>query len=167
MTTLIIRKEQPADYDLIFCLTQTAFEPKAFSDGTEANVIDRLRTSGDLTISLVAESDTDLIGHVAFSPVQIGQFSTGWYGLGPVSVHPDHQLKGVGSALIEKGLTQLRERDADGCALIGDPNYYSRFGFVSNGEVQYNDVHHKNVQWISFGKLRPAGKLVFSSAFDG
>lgn len=167
MVLLRIREELPTDYALIYRLTQIAFKPKAFSDGTEADVIDRLRTSGDLTLSLVAENDTEVVGHIAFSPVNIGRFTTGWYGLGPVAVHPDHQGKGIGSSLIKKGLRLLRERNADGCALIGDPNYYSRFGFVSDGEVQYNDVHSKNVQWISFGELRPTGELIFSPAFDG
>ena len=166
MSLLRIREEQATDYVSIYQLTQIAFKPKAFSDGTEADVIDRLRTSEDLLISLVAQNDTDIVGHVAFSPVVIGSLIAGWYGLGPVSVHPDYQRKGIGSSLIEEGLTMLKKRHADGCALIGDPKYYSRFGFVADGEVQYEDVPSKNVQWLSFGRLRPTGELVFSPAFD-
>jgi len=166
MKIVKIRKEQPTDYASIYRLTQIAFEPKAFSDGTEADVIDRLRASGDLIISLVAQIDTDLVGHVAFSPVVIGQLTVDWYGLGPISVHPDHQLKGIGSSLIQEGFMMLQERQANGCALIGDPKYYSRFGFVSDGKVQYQDVPGENVQWLSFGKQRPTGELMFSPAFD-
>lgn len=166
MSILKIREEQPTDYDLIYRITQTAFEPKAFSDGTEADVIDRLRASGNLMLSLVAEKDSDVIGHVAFSPVVIGQFITGWYGLGPVAVYPENQRTGVGSSLIKEGLKILTARNADGCALIGDPQYYSRFGFISDGKVQYKDVPDKNVQWLSFGDLQPTGELVFDPAFD-
>ena len=166
MSLLSIRKEEPIDYDVIYRLTQIAFEPKAFSDGTEADVIDRLRTSGDLTLSFVAEIESEVVGHIAFSPVVIGRLTTGWYGLGPISVHPDHQRKGIGSALVNEGLVSLKNRHADGCALIGDPKFYSRFGFVADGEVQYQDVPDKNVQHLNFGELRPQGELVFSPAFD-
>lgn len=165
MNLLKVREEQPTDYVLIHRLTQMAFKPKAFSDGTEADVIDRLRASGDLTLSLVAENDANIVGHVAFSPVIIGHSSAGWYGLGPVSVHPDHQRRGIGSSLINEGLKMLQERRANGCALIGDPNYYSRFGFVSDGKVHYNELDSKHVQWISFGKQTPSGELVFGPAF--
>jgi len=165
MNPISIRVEQPADSKIIYRLTQIAFEPKAFSDGTEADVINRLRDAGDLTLSLVAELNSEIVGHVAFSPVTIGQFANDWYGLGPVSVHPDHQLTGIGSALIIEGLKRLQERGAEGCALIGDPKYYSRFGFVSNGEVTYSDVPNHIVQWLSFGEQRPIGELIFHDAF--
>jgi len=167
MNSISIRTEQPADSKFIYQLTQIAFEPKAYSDGTEADVIDRLRASGSLTLSLVAKINTEIVGHVAFSPVTIGQFTKDWYGLGPVSVLPDHQLTGIGSSLINEGLKRLQERSAEGCALIGDPRYYSRFGFVSNGEVTYSDVPNDIVQWLSFGEQRPTGELIFHSAFDG
>jgi len=167
MNSISIRAEQVADSTFIYRLTQIAFEPKAYSDGTEADVIDRLRDSGDLTLSLVALINAEIVGHVAFSPVTIGQLTENWYGLGPVSVHPDHQLSGIGSALINEGLQILQKKNAEGCALIGDPKYYSRFGFVSSGEVSYSDVPSSIVQWLSFGEQRPIGQLVFHAAFDG
>jgi putative acetyltransferase len=166
MTSITIRAEKPADSKIIYRLTQMAFEPKAYSDGTEADVIDKLRASGDLTLSLVAQVNTEIVGHVAFSPVTIGEFNDDWYGLGPVSVHPDHQLKGIGSALIDEGLKILQAKSAAGCALIGDPKYYSRFGFVSNGKVSYGDVPSHIVQWLSFGEQVPSGALIFNAAFD-
>jgi len=162
-----IREEKQADQLLIHHLTKIAFEPKAFSDGTEPDIIDRLRDNGDLTFSLVAVNNNDLIGHVAFSPVVIGPHTSGWYGLGPISVHPDIQRQGIGSSLINHGLDLLRNLNADGCALIGDPNYSSRFGFLSDGKVQYQDFPTEHVQWLSFGDIKPAGELVFSTAFDG
>jgi len=112
-----------------------------------------------------------LVGHVAFSPVSIdvvdgvGSGTNRWYGLGPVAVLPELQRKGIGSALINKGLNILRNMGADGCALIGDPNYYNRFGFISDGNLHYENVADKNVQWLSFNNVRPSGQLVFSPAF--
>ncbi len=161
-----IRNEQSGDLPAIFQLTTDAFAPMSFSDGTEPAIIDNLRTSGNLTLSLVAVKDGTLVGHVAFSPVSIGSLTNGWYGLGPISVQPALQRKGIGSALINEGLRILRELGADGCALIGDPDYYSRFGFISDGNVQYESLQSRYVQWISFGDRRPNGVLVFSAAFD-
>ena len=161
-----IREEKAADQASIHRLTEIAFKPMKFSDGTEPDIIDRLRISGDLTISLVAENEKVIVGHVAFSPVSIGEDSCGWYGLGPVSVQPDRQGRGIGTALIKHGLQMLRDRGATGCALIGDPNYYSRFGFVSDGNVHYKDLPGEHVQWLSFDTLQPVGELQFSPAFE-
>jgi len=165
-----IREEKPADHATIHYVTKIAFEPKKFSDGTEPDIIDKLRADGDLTLSLVAENDTGIVGHVAFSPVVIGPDSMGkfthdWYGLGPIAVHPEEQRKGIGSSLVNQGLQMLRKKDASGCALIGDPKYYSRFGFISDGLVRYGDLPAEHVQWLSFDESQPAGELVFCPAF--
>lgn len=161
-----IRSEQPGDYQAIFQLTTDAFASMSFSDGTEPAIIDDLRAAGDLTLSLVAVKDGILVGHIAFSPVSIGNFKNGWYGLGPVSVQPELQRTGIGSALINEGLCILREMGAEGCALTGNPDYYHRFGFISDGCVQYEGLESRYVQWISFGDQRPNRQLVFSPAFD-
>ena len=165
-----IREEQPADFPLIHRLTEIAFQPMAFSDGSEPGIIDRLRADGDLKLSLVAHKPSgesvDIVGHVAFSAVVIGEFAKGWYGLGPVTVHPDHQRKGIGGLLIKQGLQMLRDNQAEGCALIGDPNYYSRFGFISDGSVQYEDLPEKYVHWMSFGDAKPKGEIVYPPAFS-
>ncbi|MFK7995774.1 MAG: GNAT family N-acetyltransferase [Granulosicoccus sp.] len=161
-----IRREQPEDHLLIHQLTAEAFAPMTFSDGTEPDIIDKLRAAGNLSISLVALKNYVLVGHVAFSPVSIGDVADSWYGLGPVSVQPGLQRTGIGSALINDGLRKLENMGAAGCALIGDPNYYCRFGFVSDGSIHYEGLPDKHVQWKSFGKQHPEGFLVFSPEFD-
>ena len=88
-TTVLIRPERPDDVDAIDRLTVDAFEPQSFSDGSEAPIIRSLRASGDLTLSLVAEDEGDVVGHVAFSPVTIDGSHDGWFGLGPISVRID------------------------------------------------------------------------------
>ena len=108
----------------------------------------------------------ELLGHVAFSPVAIDGRSDGWYGLGPVSVRPDRQRTGIGIALIETGLSRLRERGAAGCVLIGDPAYYGPFGFLGDGALRYRDLPGRYVQWLAFDGSVPAGSLRFSAGLE-
>ncbi len=163
---MIIRFERPEDADAIHALTWAAFEPMPYSNNTEARIVRDLRASGDLAISLVAEEGEEIIGHIAFSPITIGGVEDGWYGLGPISVKPERQRQGIGRALIQKGLDLLRERDATGCALIGNPSVYRGVGFESDGRLTYGDLETRYVQRIVFKGPPPSGALKFSSAFD-
>jgi putative acetyltransferase len=161
---MIIRPEASGDEQAIHDLTQTAFANMWFSDGTECSIIDALRKDGDLTLSFVAVEGDRIVGHVAFSPVKI-EGHDGWFGLGPISVSPDLQRRGIGKALIGTGLNQLRQRGANGCALIGDPGYYSQVGFVSNGKLQHGDLEAQYVQFIVFQGPEPSGRLKFAPGF--
>jgi len=161
-----VRAEQVGDEQAIHDLAVAAFEPMPFSDGSEAAIIDELRKDGDLVISLVAFDDSRIVGHIAFSPVTIGQDGGGWYGLGPVSVRPDLQKSGIGSQLIIEGLSILKSRGAKGCALVDDPNYYTRFGFQSDGKISYRNLPLQYVQWLSFVGQAASVKLTFSRAFE-
>ncbi len=125
----VVRPETPADHEAIRDLTQRAFASMAYAEGDEHELIGRLRDAGALTISLVAESGGRIVGHVAFSPALADDGSPGWYALGPVSAEPQLQHQGIGRALITAGLELLRQRDAAGCILVGNPAYYARFGF--------------------------------------
>ena len=161
-----IRPEQPQDADAIHHLTEIAFAPMSYSDGSEPAIIRELRRAGDITLSLVAEEDGDIIGHVAFSPVEIDGRHDGWFGLGPISVRPDRQRQGIGRALVSAGLTWLRERGASGCALTGDPVVYRGMGFENDGELRYRSLDTRYVQWIAFSGDAPRGELRFAPAFD-
>lgn len=131
---LLIRPESPEDADTIYALTQQAFADMPFSDGDEGALIGRLREAGSLSLPLVAVLDQRIVGQVTFSPAQFSDGSQPWFALGPVSVLPALQGQHIGSALIEEGLDQLRQRNALGCILTGNPNYYQRFGFESAAE---------------------------------
>lgn len=161
-----IRPEIHADIDAIYQLTQTAFAPMPYSDGDEGACINKLRADGDLTISLVAVEAEAIVGHVAFSPVTIAGVSDNWFGLGPVSVASEKQKTGIGSALIKKGLAQIKSLGAKGCVLIGDPNYYCRFGFVGDGRLTYRDLPSEVVQWLSFTDEKPSGVLKYSPGLE-
>lgn len=162
-----IRDEVPGDEASIHELTKIAFAPVDMSDGSEPRIIDDLREIGDLTFSLVALVDEEIVGHVAFSPVTIADADGRWFGLGPISVRPDQQRTGIGRQLIEDGLERLRSLGATGCVLLGDPTYYERFGFRTHGNLTYGDVPTAYVQAISFGNERVKGEVRYSPAFGG
>ncbi|ASR56022.1 GNAT family N-acetyltransferase [Cellulomonas sp. PSBB021] len=162
---MLIRPERPDDVDAIDRLTTAAFEPQWFSDGSEAAIIRSLRESGDLTLSLVAEDDGEVIGHVALSPVTVDGSHGGWFGLGPISVRLDRQRRGVGRALVAEALDRLRCQGARGCALIGDPAIYGRMGFTGGGGLSHLELDRSLVQQVTFSGPAPRGELRFAAAF--
>ncbi len=164
---IVIRDELPGDADVIRSLTTQAFRDAPHSSGTEAAIVDALRTARCLTVSLVAKTQNDgVIGHVAFSPITIDGVAAHWYGLGPVSVRPDRQKQGIGAALIEAGLERLRDLRADGCVVLGDPNYYERFGFMSDPVFAYADIPAEYFQRLVFHGPAPAGLVAYHAAFE-
>ena len=162
---MIIRAEIPADISSIRALTEAAFKHAEHSSQTEGAIVDALRAAGALTLSLVAEQDGEIVGHIAFSPVLIGGKDLGWFGLGPVSVWPNRQCGGIGSALIREGLQQLRQRGAAGCVLLGDPAYYRRFGFSSDHALHYGDVPPEYFQSLILSGEPCAGEVSYHEGF--
>ena len=104
-------------------ITIAAFKTLAISNKTEQFIINALRSAGALTISLVAEIENEMVGHIAFSPVTISNGSLGWHGLGPISVLPKLHKQGIGKSLVNEGLSLLRNLGSKGCVRVGDPNY--------------------------------------------
>jgi len=107
--TIVIRDETESDAAVITQVTVAAFETMEISNHTEQFIIEALRSARALTLSLVAEVDGRVVGHIAFSPVAISDGTKNWYGLGPVSVLPEYQRRGIGKALIQEGLSRLRK----------------------------------------------------------
>jgi len=162
---LTIRPEIPQDAAAIRALTSTAFASAPVSAGTEAAIIDALREAGALALSLVALEEGEIVGHVAFSPVHIDAAAGDWFGIGPIAVRPDRQRAGIGSALMHEGLRQIREKGAAGCVLVGDPAYYSRFGFVHDPELRLGDLPPPYLQRLAFNDILPKGEVHFHEAF--
>jgi len=160
-----IRKETTADIEAITTVTVEAFKTLAISDQTEQFVITALRAAGALTISLVAERGGEVVGHVAFSPVTLSDGTQNWYGLGPISVLPKFQKQGIGAALIKAGLSMLKEIGAEGCALVGHPEYYKRFGFKNCTELVYDGIPQEAFFVLPFNESIPQGKIFFHKAF--
>lgn len=165
---IIIRAEQPLDYSAIEQITEAAFAGKPYSNQTEHLMVKRLREAGALTLSLVAELDGKIVGHVAFSAVTINEEYQGWYGLGPVSVMPELQKQGIGSKIIREGLSLLKEKGAKGCVLEGSPIYYQRFGFKAYPNLVYEGAPAPEYfTALPFYESVPTGKVEFHQAFYG
>jgi len=162
---MIIRAETPSDIEAIFDITKSAFKDHPYSNCTEQFIVSALRAANALAVSLVAEIDGKVVGHIAFSPVTFSDGSQNWYGLGPISVLPAHQRQGVGKKLIYKGLNLLKGMEAAGCALVGDPAYYERFGFKSYEGLKYEGVPQENFLVLSFCDKIPTGVVHFHRAF--
>lgn len=160
-----IRDETHADIDAITAVTIAAFKTLAISNHTEQFIVTALRAAGALSVSLVAELDGGVIGHIAFSPVAISDGTTNWFGLGPVSVLPEFQRKGVGTALIRESLSRLRKLGARGCCLVGHPEYYARFGFSNVGGLSVDGVPPEYFFALSFDESYPCGMVLFHEAF--
>lgn len=164
---MLIRVETPEDIQAIREVTRTAFAPMPFSDQSEAAIIDNLRAAGALTLSLVAEEGGQIIGHAAFSRVNIWGSTGGWFCLGPVAVQPARQKAGVGVALISDGLQRLIALNASGCVVVGSPDYYGRFRFQSDPHLRYDGTDTQFVQRLVFTGPDPKGNIEYHLAFGG
>ena len=163
--TIIIRNETDADVSAITEVTVAAFMTLEISNHTEQFIIEALRAAKALTLSLVAEEDGRVVGHIAFSPVTISDGTMNWYGLGPVSVLPEYQRKGIGKALIEEGLSRLKALNAQGCCLVGHPDYYRRFGFRNMPGLVHEGVPQEVFFALSFDEHTPQGTVIFHEGF--
>lgn len=162
---IIIRSERDADADAIAEVTAAAFDTLEISNHTEQFIIEALRAAGALKLSLVAELDGRIIGHIAFSPITISDGTQNWYGLGPISVLPELQRQGVGKALIQEGLSRLKDMGAGGCCLVGHPEYYVKFGFQKMPGLVLEEVPPEVFFALSFDGHTPRGSVAFHEAF--
>jgi len=124
---ICIRRERPEDIAAVRAVNEAAFEQT-----TEAEITDALRDVCADVLSLVAESDGEIVGHILFSPVTIecGSQSRKGMGLAPMAVTPDRQRQSIGSELVQAGLEILRKQGCPFVIVLGHPAFYPRFGFV-------------------------------------
>lgn len=162
----LIRKERSSDIEAIWNVTAAAFKDHPFSENTEQLIINELRKAGALTISLVAELNGQVVGHIALSPVTISDGTPNWYALGPVSVLPAFQNQGIGKSLILEGLSQLKNLGAEGCVLVGDPKYYERFGFRTIPDLIFEGVPQEVFLALPFHEKIPCGSVIHHEAFS-
>lgn len=161
-----IRNEKPSDLPAIEALIAAAFLDAPHSSHTEQFIVNALRRAGQLSISLIAADAEDIVGHVAISPVSVSDGSKGWYGLGPVSVAPACQGKRIGTRLVEQALLELRALHACGCVVLGEPDYYRRFGFEAAPALTLPGVPPMYFQAIVFAGNTPSGVVSYHEAFD-
>jgi putative acetyltransferase len=122
----VIREETPGDCEAIRNLNRLAF-----GGNEEAELVDRLRSTGFVVVSLIAIENEEIMGHIVFSkvPIETDQGVIEAVSLAPMAVHPKYQRQGIGSALVRKGLDVCRERGKTIVVVLGHPQYYPRFGF--------------------------------------
>lgn len=130
MAEILIRDETPEDAGAVRQINDAAFGQDA-----EGRLVDELRKQGAAVVSLVAEVDGRIVGHILFSPVTMegtegAKNPGGAVGLAPMAVLPEFQKQGIGGRLIRTGLERCRERGAALVVVLGHPEYYPRFGFV-------------------------------------
>jgi putative acetyltransferase len=161
-----IRAETKADVQAIEAVTTAAFLNAPHTSHTEQHIVNALRRAGKLAVSLVAETDGAVIGHVAVSPVSLSDGSEGWFGLGPVSVLPAYQRRGIGSRLVQEALRLARESGASGCVVLGDPEYYGRFGFRVKPDLGLPGIPPEYFQVLSFKSSETRGIVSYDDAFE-
>jgi putative acetyltransferase len=164
-----IRPEEPAD-----AMAVRAVNEAAFGSGVEAEIVEKLRAQSDSLVSLVAELDGVVVGHIVFSPVSIeGHRGVRMMGLGPMAVLPNHQRQGIGSKLARAGLEQCRTRGISAVVVLGHSEYYPRFGFEPAsrfGITSQYDVPDDVFMLVELesGSLHGvSGRAMYSDAFAG
>jgi putative acetyltransferase len=162
---ILIRNETSADVGAIADVTVAAFKTLTISNHTEQFIVAALRAAGALTVSLVAEWNGRVAGHIAFSPVTISDGCPNWYGLGPVSVLPEFQRRGIGQALIREGLSRLKNLKARGCCLVGHPEYYQRLGFRNIKGLVHEGVPEEVFFALPLDGHVPQGIVEFHEGF--
>ena len=162
----VIRDQSEADFAAVHELVIAAFKTLPIACGREQFVMDALWTSGAATVALVAEDGGEIVGQAAFSKATVGGQDVGWHGCGPVSVLPARHKQGIGSALMRAGLERLRARGSKGCVVVGDPNYYRRFGFANTDAMFEPGVPPEVFMAICFAGAMPKGEVKFDEAFE-
>ena len=155
---------------MYFCRPERASEAaatraileSAFPSAAEARLVDALRASGRLTVSMIAADASGPVGHISFSPVTVAQ-ATG-LGLAPMAVLPAHQNKGVGALLVREGLASCMQLGWGFVVVLGEPEYYGRFGFARASNYGLDNEYGADEAFMALelqpGSLPAAGGLV-------
>jgi putative acetyltransferase len=166
---VLIRDEAEADRRAIHALNRAAFGGAA-----EADLVDALREQADPLISLVAEEQGTVVGHIMFSPVELaGHPRLRIMGLAPMAVLPAWQGRGIGSGLVQAGLERCRELGAGAVVVLGHPDYYPRFGFSPASRFGIGCEYDAPEEAFMVMQLQPGylegahGTVRFHAAFDG
>lgn len=164
---LVIRVETPADIPGVRAVNEAAFETAA-----EAALVDALREGGKLVLSLVADLDGELVGHVLFTDIVMepGSAEDRMLGLAPVAVLPECRGRGIGSSLVRRGVEDCRELGYRGIVVLGHPGFYSRFGFVPasrHGITCIYDAPDEAFMALALGAAPlPRGRALYQPEFN-
>lgn len=165
---MLIRSEEEKDRAAIYAVTAAAFEREL-----EANLVDALRQQVQPIVSLVAENEQTIVGHVLFSPVLLtGHLDLHIAGLAPLAVAPTHQRKGIGSALVRAGLERCKQLGFGAVVVLGHPEYYPRFGFSPSSRFGIGCEYKVREEVFMVMELQPgylrgaSGTIKYHAAFS-
>jgi putative acetyltransferase len=161
-----LRDAQPEDFGAISDLLRAAFATHRHSDHTEHLIVERLRAAKALTVSLVAVDERGIVGYVACSPIKIDGRSGDWVGLGPIAVLPDAQRRGIGTRLMQLTIQTLRRNGCGGVVLLGDPEYYRRFGFEMTRKLDLPNAPATHFLSLVLRSPEPEGIVSYHPAFS-
>lgn len=162
MSAVIIRPEEPQDRDAIRALLLSAFGGEI-----EARLVEALRAAGDVVLSLVAERDGAVRGHILFSRLMVrGEEDFPAVALAPLAVDPAHQREGNGTALVKDAHLRLQREGELLCVVLGDPAYYGRFGYSHERAAGFESVYQgEALQALAWGAAPRTGRLEYAAAF--
>jgi len=165
---MLIRAEKENDRDAVYAVNASAFETPS-----EANLVDALLEQAQPVVSLVAEDNGEVVGHIMFSPVSLSDYpDLKVMGLAPMAVAPEHQRKGIGSALVRAGLEQCRKLGFVAVFVLGHPEYYPRFGFLPSSRFGIDSDYDVSEEVFMATELEPGalsgkkGRVKFHAAFS-
>lgn len=165
---MLIRNEESGDWVLVHALNVAVFETHA-----EANLVGALRQQANPMVSLAAEEDQAVVGHIMFSPVELpGHPKLKIMGLGPMAVLPAYQRRGIGSALVRSGLQQCKKLGFGAVVVLGHPEYYPRFGFSPAARFGIGCEYDAPEEAFMVVELEPgylrgaSGKVKYHAAFS-
>lgn len=165
MSAVIIRPEEDGDREAILDVITRAFGQKS-----EAELVQRLHKANDVVLSLVAERDGEVRGHILFSRMYVkgerDRFPA--LALAPMAVHAEHQGEGIGKALIDDGHLRLQRMGETLSVVLGDPDYYGRFGYTHERAAHFeSDYQCDALQALAWDTAPVEGRLDYPAAFGG
>ena len=165
---MIIRVEKENDQAAVH-----AVNVSAFATSSEADLVDTLRRQARPIVSLVAEENSEVVGHIMFSPVSLsGNPDLKMMGLGPMAIAPEYQRGGIGSALVRSGLRRCRQLGFVAVVVLGHPDYYPRFGFSPSSRFDIDSEYEVPQEVFMAIELQPGvlsgktGRVKYHAAFS-
>jgi putative acetyltransferase len=165
---MLIRAEKENDRDAVYAVNVSAFETPS-----EANLVDTLREQAQPVVSLVAEKNGEVIGHIMFSPASLSGYpNLKVMGLAPMAVASKHQRKGIGAALVRAGLEQCRQLGFTAVVVLGHPEYYPRFGFSPSTQFGIDSEYEVPEEVFMAMELQPealserTGRVKYHAVFS-